>query len=400
MRHHGCRGFTLLELIIVVAILGILMALLMPGMQNVWALADDHRCTTNLYYLSQAIAMRRGDVSMSSRTELRTLRWPTQLLPYAEQAAALLMCPVPSLVEDPAPVSDTADGSSSSGGWGLGPDGGGSGGSDGFKAYPPLTELAEIKIGSKTALAMDAGPYVLKLSDEQFQPAFSQGWFGIDNSLNDARGHFDCTYHTGANPDLYYLCVEDSLTTAGANQDFNDVVIRVVDKHNGSYELSVTTATAGTHAIISKPDGQTLLQLAPGGYGGRGLVSQQISVGVADETADVTPGERPAVLNMYDGDVALEGAAVLSSNYAMNADNKFLNYRAGAVALMDYYRYIFHYTDDWGTPTLDPNHDGIPNFARHRGRINVLLTDGSVQFMDPADLNPVNLDAYLRYWAP
>jgi len=49
---------------------------------------------------------------------------------------------------------------------------------------------------------------------------------------------------------------------------------------------------------------------------------------------------------------------------------------------------------------LDPNHDGTPNFARHRGRINVLLTDGSVQFMDPAELNPVNLDAYLRYWAP
>jgi prepilin-type processing-associated H-X9-DG protein len=103
---------------------------------------------------------------------------------------------------------------------------------------------------------------------------------------------------------------------------------------------------------------------------------------------------------MYDGDVALEGTAVLSSNYAMNADNKYLNYRAGAVALMDYYRYIFHYTDDWGTPVLDPNHDGTPNFARHRGRINVLLTDGSVQFMDPAELNPVNLDAYLRYWAP
>jgi prepilin-type processing-associated H-X9-DG protein len=67
---------------------------------------------------------------------------------------------------------------------------------------------------------------------------------------------------------------------------------------------------------------------------------------------------------------------------------------------MDYYKYISHYSDNWSAPALDPNRDGIPNFARHRGRINVLLTDGSVQFMDPAELDPLSPKAYDQYWAP
>jgi len=49
---------------------------------------------------------------------------------------------------------------------------------------------------------------------------------------------------------------------------------------------------------------------------------------------------------------------------------------------------------------MDPDQDGTPNFARHGGRINVLLADGSVQFMDPAELDPVRPRAYCQYWIP
>jgi len=397
-------GFTLVELVIVIAIVGVLLALLVPGMSGVWAVADDYRCTTNLYFLSQAIAMRRADVATGSRSELRTLRWPNLLLPYLEDNGGIFMCPVPSVVEAPSAVPDETEGGTALPGWGAGPDTGAPAGSesDAYKAYPPLTELAELKIGSHL-LTLDAGPYTLKLSDEQFQSAYAQGWFGADNSLRHPRETFDCTYQPGANPHLYYLCNEDSLTTSGNNQDFNDVVIRVLDKQDGTYELAVSSATSGTHSLVSKPDGQTLLPISPGGYGGRPLQTQQISVGVAEEDSS-SPSQAPGTSNnsvIVDPDTqSSAGSTILSSNYAMNADAKYMTYRSGKLMLMDYYKYISHYSDDWSAGTLDPNRDGIPNFARHRGRINVLLTDGSVQFMDPAELDPLSPKAYDQYWAP
>jgi len=403
MRREMRCGFTLVELVIVIAIVGVLLALLVPGMSGVWAVADDYRCTTNLYFLSQAIAMRRADVATGSRSELRTLRWPNLLLPYLEDNGGIFMCPVPSVVEAPSAVPDETEGGTALPGWGAGPDTGAPAGSesDAYKAYPPLTELVELRIGSHF-LPLDAGPYTLKLSDEQFQSAYAQGWFGADNSLRHPRETFDCTYQPGANPHLYYLCNEDSLTTSGNNQDFNDVVIRVLDKQDGTYELAVSSATSGTHSLVSKPDGQTLLPISPGGYGGRPLQTQQISVGVAEEDPTPAPVQgKSAPYSVYDPDaLLLTGIAVLSSNYAMNADTKYATYRPGKVMLLDYYKYISHYTDDWSARALDPNQDGTPNFARHRGRINVLLADGSVQLMDPAELDPLRPEAYGRYWAP
>jgi prepilin-type N-terminal cleavage/methylation domain-containing protein/prepilin-type processing-associated H-X9-DG protein len=403
MRCDARCGFTLVELMIVIAIVGILAALLMPAMSSVWEIADDYRCTTNLYFLSQAIAMRRADVGMGSRTELRPLRWPNLLLPYLEDKGETFMCPVPSVFEEPSAVSgDPGDSGTGGTGWDTDFDGASGVGSNSYKAYPPLTELAELKIGTHL-LTLDAGPWTIKLSDEQFQAAFAQGWFGIDNNLNDPRGHDLGTYQPGANPNLYYLCTEDSLTTSGGNQDYNDPVIRVLDKQNGSYELSVTSATSGTHYLVSKPDGQTLLQISSGGYGGRPLQTQQISVGVAEEDSS-SPSQAPGTSNnsvIVDPDTqSSAGSTILSSNYAMNADARYMTYRSGKLMLMDYYRYISHYSDNWSAPALDPNRDGIPNFARHRGRINVLLTDGSVQFMDPAELDPLSPKAYDQYWAP
>ena len=399
-------GFTLVELMIVIAIIGVLLALLVPGLSGVWEIADDYRCTTNLYFLSQAIAMRRGDVATGSGLELRPLRWPNLLLPYLEDNGGIFMCPVPSVVESPAAVGEgsTEGGSGSDSYWGTGPDDM-PGRWNSHKAYPPLVELAEEKCGSRYA-PLDAGPYILKLSEEQFQPAYAQGWFGLDNSLRYPQQHFDCTYQPGSDPYLYYLCVEDSNdpVTGGSNQDFNDLVIRVVDKRDGTYELTCTTATATAPAIVSVPDRTILLQLSPGGYGGRALGGGQVTVGVAEEDQPPGPGSGSgspsAPSNDYDPAYSSGSKTIVFSNYAMNADNRYLTCRADKVALLDYYKYVFHYTDEWGARALDPNQDGTPNFARHWGRINVLMIDGSVQLMEPADLNPAAPEAYLRYWAP
>jgi hypothetical protein len=327
-------------------------------------------------------------------------------MPYLEQGAGILMCPVSSIVESPAAVGEWSgeNGSGSDSYWGTGPDDLPPAPPDAYKAYPPLSELAEEKCGSRYA-PLDAGPYILKLSEEQFQAAYAQGWFGIDNSLRYPQQQMDCTYHPGSDPYVYYLCVEDSNdpVTGGSNQDFNDLVVRVVDKRDGTYELTCSTATATAPAIVSVPDRMILLQLTPGGYGGRPPGVGQVTVGVAEhEPGTAGPGTDgpPAPTNDYDPAYSSGSKTIVFSNYAMNADNRYLTHRADKVALLDYYKYVFHYTDEWGAHALDPNQDGTPNFARHWGRINVLMIDGSIQLMEPADLDPAVPGAFLRYWAP
>jgi prepilin-type N-terminal cleavage/methylation domain-containing protein len=403
MRRDVRCGFTLLELMIVVVIIGILLALLMPTMQDVWAVADHYRCTTNLYYLSHAIAMRRSDLATSPRSDLRTRTWPSQLLPYLEQGPTVLMCPVTSVNETPVGGEGAGEGD-----WGSGADTGDWGAGSGdvpstppqqTQAYPPLTELAELRLsGGKAYQPLDVGPWTLKLSDEQFQAARAQGWLGADDSSHRyIRDHLDCTYHQGANPDLYYLCFEDNIDTGG-DQDFQDTVIRVVDKHNGTYELTLSGHTGASHALVSKPDRQILLALPTGTY----YQNQQITLGQEepDSPGSSTPGSGPPGPNDYDPMFSSTSTVMVSTNYAMNGDNRYLTYRADKVAILDYSKYLFHCTDDWSEPAMDPNRDGIPFFARHWGKINVLMTDGSVQLMDPADLDPVRPQAYLRYWAP
>lgn len=86
------HGFSLIELLVVMAILGLLAALLLPGVQASREAARMTRCQNNLHQLGVAFHHFRAD---DDSRELRGLasKWINALLPYVEEVGEVLVCP-------------------------------------------------------------------------------------------------------------------------------------------------------------------------------------------------------------------------------------------------------------------------------------------------------------------
>src|SRR5258708_7905004 len=116
------RAFTLIEILVVLAVVGLLMALLVPAIQKMRAAAADAQCRNNLRNLGVACQAFQGTTRIFPRNTIRprgvTLvggepdgnlvpwtvgsyeSWLRQIVPYLEQAARrsqgflpILACP-------------------------------------------------------------------------------------------------------------------------------------------------------------------------------------------------------------------------------------------------------------------------------------------------------------------
>jgi prepilin-type processing-associated H-X9-DG protein len=91
---------------------------------------------------------------------------------------------------------------------------------------------------------------------------------------------------------------------------------------------------------------------------------------------------------------------VVTTSYAMNVYYPRMTGKGSKILLMDYTKYLAYVSDDWGDEKMDPDQTGVPLFARHGGRMNVLYADGSVVAEDPADVNPVVPAHETALWDP
>jgi len=398
--HAGHRSprhaFSLAELLVVIAILAVLAALLMPAIWHAWDAVADHQCTRNLAHLYQALAMRRAEAAESPLSDLKPRSWPTQVLGYLDYNRTFLVCPASSAEAsivhdedpgDPVPPDDDEDDHAWHQSYTPEP--------EAPEHYSELSELLELALGGHTYVPLEEGPWVVKLSDTQVRAAQTIGYLLGDGKSN-LKGAINTNYRADANPNVYWLCSED-VRPSGGDRDYNDTMIRVCDNQDGTYDLTLSGHTGGAHTLVTRPDHDLLFAMPRGSF----YKDIQISVGTQetdpDENGNWQPDTDPYATYGPDGQAT---QTVIATNYGMPGETKYLTYRPGAVALMDYARYVAHSDDCWTDPEVDPNRDGVPMFARHGGRINVLLTDGSVSPMRPADVNPAYPAAYRQYWLP
>jgi len=353
MKRLRFQAFTLVELLVVIMIMGLLIALMLPALQGAWQTWKRTQCATNLYRIGQAYGVQVNDVRLGWAAEFAPWGWTGALLPYLENQYEVLICP-----EDDRELE----------GWNL------------SQVGDPISEVVEFKTvsgGGTFYDLFDAGRWVVKFSDTQFWDAKSKGLLSNADSANNLRSKYDCTYVLDTNPNRYWLCHEDY----GGDEDYKDLMVKVVDNGDATVTLSIMPGwTAHRNYLLDKRTGEQL------GFWGAGS-------GKASDANTITD------------ELTIEGASaggmmeVLNCSYGMNRYVKKLG-GGEKILAMDYACIVVSPVHIWTDENLDADQDGVPDFARHRGRVNVLFLDGSVKAMDPWEIDPESPSVARHYWEP
>ena len=337
MKSPTQSGATLVETLVVIAIIAVLLALLAPTMRHTWIVANQARCAANLHRIGEAFGIRTADEVTAQAGPLAVSHWSTALLPYLEDRTDLLVCP----------------------------EGGLHGRSD--KHLLPI-RVHFVGSGADTFCELD-GPFVIKFSDSQYCGFRAQGYFA-GSSMKPPPDAFK----PDGQPDVAWYCIEESCSGFGwdsGGEDYEDIRMRVA-RTLGSVALDFEVGSLSIDTHIETFDGECLVEIP------RGIYREPFPGGsfpiLGDEPADTSYG-----MNVRAADIARMPAKVLALDYA------------DLLAASD---------DQWADPACDPDGDGVPTFARHQGLMNVLFADGSVRTMAPGEIDPLSPDAAFTYWDP
>ena len=299
------HGFTLVEVLLVIAILGLLAGMLFPAFRRSRAKGRQLRCASNLHQIGVACACHMADDQISKARPLIGPGWTGELLTYLHNPE-IMMCP----------------------------------GDRGFTGG--------------TAGAGDAG---------RSGPAgiVVNVWGRYDMPLEDGP----LTRREELSETSYILRFEDIRPTGG-DMDFNDLVLQVDELSDGRVRISVVSIDAGYRFSLLGPDRQGLLH----------------------------------DLHQHVGESIV--ASSVKTSYGINSMVRHLELGARSILLLDYPKDVADCAgpdamDDWDDWT---DRTGLPSFARHLGRCNVLFADGSVQALSPVDIDPDDPKLAREYWLP
>ncbi len=318
-------GFTLVELLVVIALIALLAVLLVPSFSGVSRVANRTTCANNLKRIGEATTMFTGSGRSGGEVKLVPTRWPIQLAEFVGDGGVFVCPEGETELETPETL--------------------------------PLRDLACINV---TTTGMDLefveGPFVAKLSDEQFQ---SVNWGPAHVVVPD--------YDPGVDPTVFWWVLED-IVAPGSDMDY-EIGVRVAENGDGTLTLRVKQITGAGYNfnLIDKPDREVL----------------------------VTKGE----MNGGPGSEVVLGGGGGTTSYGMNAEINSIANDAAKIMALDYPWFVAHSTHDWSSDRLASDIPGIPTFARHDGKMNVLFAGGSVSLKRPDEVNPRDPNIQRTLWS-
>ena len=321
MINRDRKGFTLVELMVVIAMVALLVAMLMPSLSSVFTMVRMTQCAGNLRNIRVAVSTLAARDKISHTGALMVDGWRGQLSAYDANSQEVMICP---------------EGSTSSTNW---------------QRDDVLGRYALRTLSGNTFLynmPLVAGPACRK-----------------ENVTSDGK--------------KYDLSFEDQRTSTGAaTGDFSynnpTLTIEII-----GYDAKVTVkgGGGGYHWYLVDTDGNL--------------------AGLNDilKTAGAMPGDW----------ALLKGAVPLGGkfSYGLNTVVNSISPTDSRIMALDYQNDLASIA---GTDEVHDNWmnwvgpDGVYTFARHRGRCNVAMVDGSVVPMYPKDIDPKVPNLLKEYWKP
>ena len=456
-RFPSPRGFTLTELLVVVAVLAVLVTLLVPTLSNLLARVNETLCASQLRAIGQAATLTRHDAGVWG--QISSANWQVTLYPKVDKAAKVFLCP-----DGPVPAAASNEGATTP------PTPGG----DSIETNYIIVDRFGWSGGVWRTWGDEFPPGGVTLDDDSpWIMHFSQRQRDTERSLNgllfgdpsafwlhedkNTRGYgwwgpnMDHVYESDGSGVSYWGALT-AVRFSGGN--YTKVFVKSEPATGGIKLWTHWEARGGGNwcALISQVSenvqtSKGTVRLVPDAA----FSMSWLHDGVDDNTGaiiyrvprpgetvgDLTAGPGPLLTNdlcfqcksccphyptRCNGinDWIILGAGESSNpstpgsggSSGYNCTNYGMNSLAGAMGrpeqifALDYADTIAKPEEDnWTAPTWDADSDGRLDFARHavRGakeRANVLFVGGEVRSMTPAEIDPLYQELRDRCWKP
>lgn len=349
MKAHftAARGFSLIELLVVVSIIVILVALILPSLGSVRNSAVAAQCESNLHQLMLAYGQRRVDVKSRTKDRLtHAFGWKQALVPYVGGESSVLNCPMDIRATGGATVSSYY-----------------------LKVYSGSNFLYD--------MPLEAGPLTIYIDKHTTDTGIMEE---VDPDITASE--------LGQIPANGFRLYFEDLRPHGGDRDFRDVILEIVETGDGK---------GATITYIQDAAGYTFDLVGPDG-----IIWENM-----DNGGKTKPGPSSTVPIAGGSSYGMNEAVEYFHKGYPPTDPNFQG-TGNPIFIMDYQKQVIEWGmvgrngdvdewDDWASDQLS----GLPQFARHADGANALMADGSVApSLDTSTIDPLLLQNVELYWAP